>query len=443
MLSISQRKINSTNFFELLAGYFWPQQPFERDIEKIAAIHIFLRTVAIVLILRFGFMLVYLASNGWTPLLYIWLIHICIMFSSLVIFKFQQKLTIAAHVPVISFFVNYCLQMWSTGGLSSPIVVVVPSVVFYVVVIMGVRASMLYTFLFMATMLVYYYLDAAHILPKVSMTGAELNINRVVSYMFAAALFLWTFSAYRQVFLTLRDMLKLQRQESSRLLQIISHDLRSPLQIVHSYAQLLPDVTSKEKMNDYLASMQKSLDRITNVLDQVRMYEGFMGGKKLVELAPVDLKETTEYVIEALHQQSAAKNITVNLNAQGISYQVLADQVALTEHIFVNFLTNAIKFSPEGSTIDINLIQYRTFVVVEFRDYGIGMPPDILNSMFNFSKSITRPGTHGEKGTGFGMPIAKIFLDQMGIEVAVTSREEKTHPNDHGTTVTLKFKSYY
>ena len=81
------------------------------------------------------------------------------------------------------------------------------------------------------------------------------------------------------------------------------------------------------------------------------------------------------------------------------------------------------------------------WVCVCFRDHGVGMSGDILEHLFDLGKSHSRAGTAGETGTGFGMPLMRRLVTQFGGRVEVTSRDETSSPNDHGTEFKIWLRS--
>jgi signal transduction histidine kinase len=78
---------------------------------------------------------------------------------------------------------------------------------------------------------------------------------------------------------------------------------------------------------------------------------------------------------------------------------------------------------------------------VEIRDYGVGIPDSIMEKIFSIDRMSTRFGTQGEKGTGFGLPLVKKFITEYGGGIDIQSKDESSHPNAHGTSVTLHLKS--
>jgi signal transduction histidine kinase len=103
---------------------------------------------------------------------------------------------------------------------------------------------------------------------------------------------------------------------------------------------------------------------------------------------------------------------------------VLAEPCALTNSVIGNLVSNAIKFSHSGGSIEIRAHQEGGMVCVQVCDHGLGMPAEVLNHLFDISKGHSRKGTAGEKGTGFGMPLMRKFVTLFGGRVEVESREQ-------------------
>lgn len=422
-------------------SFIWPHRHFEREPEAIASVQIFLYTSLVVLAIR-GSLFVYYLAGEWNHWINIGAIQILFLIGGLIIFRRTQKLTIAAHFPAISYLAMAIPTMWATQGINSPIMITLPVVVFYVLASLGLRWAVVWAFILTTMVIIFYSLGQRGILPPSTLSEDQKRTFYLLNYLVGILIFIWLYALYAKVFLKLKDILREQRQESAHVLRVISHDLRSPLQIIHSYGQLLTETDSKEKMSEYVQNMQRSLDRITGFLDQVQSYESVMGGKKLLNMQTVDLVEIIHYLLESVAPQYTAKKIKIEFSPlENETYFVIADPVALQEQVLANFLTNSLKFTPKHGTIRIDLKKVKNRIFLTLSDSGIGMSQATIDSMFSFSKNTSKMGTEGEKGTGFGMPIAKLFLDRMKIESSVESREQESSPQNHGTTIILKFKA--
>jgi signal transduction histidine kinase len=119
---------------------------------------------------------------------------------------------------------------------------------------------------------------------------------------------------------------------------------------------------------------------------------------------------------------------------------VLAEEESLSNSVINNLIGNAIKFSHAGQTIEVSARLDGDYVELKIRDFGVGIPDEKLSTLFTKRGSPSSKGTRGEKGSGYGLPIAKAYLDQYGAEIRVESSEEKYSPEQHGSTFTLRLR---
>jgi signal transduction histidine kinase len=119
---------------------------------------------------------------------------------------------------------------------------------------------------------------------------------------------------------------------------------------------------------------------------------------------------------------------------------VLAEATSLNHNVLNNLISNAIKFSRPGSTIDISSSVSGDNILLIVQDHGIGMPKDLIANVFRTDKPTSRTGTSGEKGTGFGMPVVNSYMQRFGGSISIESVTETESPATQGTRVTLSFK---
>lgn len=230
-----------------------------------------------------------------------------------------------------------------------------------------------------------------------------------------------------------------QRMESSHLLHVISHDIRSPLQLIQSYTYLLKEEKGEKKLA-YLATIDKSVQRISDLLGQVRDYENLINSKKQISLEPIDLRAVVEETLETKHMHFADKGIQVSVDFEAPTFSVLAHRGTLSEQILCNILGNAFKFTAPQGQIKISAKKESEAVILTIRDNGIGIPKDLMENIFEFSDKKSRSGTLGEKGSGFGLPIAKLFLEQLDVPVELNSWTENSPSHTQGTEFKLTFQ---
>lgn len=226
--------------------------------------------------------------------------------------------------------------------------------------------------------------------------------------------------------------------DRKELLHILCHDLANSIIPIVSILRNFDDPeTLYEMRNDMLRSAENGL----NIIDIVRKLRALEDHKIAVKIKPVPLAPVIFNVILLLKKQMEEKQIQM-VNEIDDSISVYAEGILLTNSVIMNILTNAIKFSFPGSKVILKTEVKGDSVTLSIKDFGIGMSPQLQKDIFEMKRTTTRPGTNGELGTGFGMPLVKRFMNAFGGSVEIISKDIQTHPNDHGTEVRLKFRGH-
>lgn len=270
--------------------------------------------------------------------------------------------------------------------------------------------------------------------------GTTLALYQIVSI----ALLALSFEEYsRKEETRLKGLVAERTEELHRTLQVkdtlfkvVLHDIANPI----TGQQWLMQKYNKAKFlseND-LQKFFRLSTLVKDVIRQVRDINIVNSGEMNLELKPVDLEECLNDLNLIFEGQLEEKEIRIIINNQlppGTSF--LADQKAFTASVMCNLVSNAIKFSPFHKDLHIRAFLKDGKVVIEVEDEGIGMPKEMTLGIFDPSKKKSRIGTFGERGTGYGMPLVKSFVDYFGGEIEVESRPMEINPNNHGTKVTM------
>jgi len=201
------------------------------------------------------------------------------------------------------------------------------------------------------------------------------------------------------------------------VLRSVSHDLRSPITAIMTAGEVLQgpgDTLSASQRNELLASIRtevKRLDRlVSNLLDLSRLEAG--AASPVPELWPVD-----GLVARAL-DVIGARNARIDIVLPHELPPVKVDPGQM-EHVLVNLLENALKFSPPSQSVEIRAEHGGGEVVLRVVDHGPGIPPDEQRRIF---EPFTRGGSdHGERGSGLGLAIARGFVNVNGGRLWVDS----------------------
>jgi DNA-binding response OmpR family regulator/two-component sensor histidine kinase len=219
-------------------------------------------------------------------------------------------------------------------------------------------------------------------------------------------------------------------------LSICSHDLRSPLNAVLAAANLLNrEKTLNAKQKKYVGYIMKSSNFLLELINDLLDLRKFDLDESLT-LVSCHLNKIIKGSIDHMDASARAKDINIKLDLKtSDDFVVNADAVALTR-AFYNLTSNAIKFSPTGSNLDISCEEItsnnKKYVAISFADHGIGIPESKIATLFDQYSKNQQHGTAGEIGTCLGLYIVKKIIIQHQGEIIVNSKEGE------GTTFILK-----
>jgi signal transduction histidine kinase/CheY-like chemotaxis protein len=207
----------------------------------------------------------------------------------------------------------------------------------------------------------------------------------------------------------------------SRYVVGLSHELRSPLNAISGYAQLLEqDQTLQAKPRDQVRVVRRSADHLSGLIDGILDISKIEAGRLYLSRDEVRLSEFLDQLVGMFRLQAAAKGIDFIFKRPAVlPVVVYADEKRLRQ-ILINLLSNAIKFTKAGSVRFV--VHYRS-PVAEFEviDTGPGIQPDDLERIFapfeRGALGVAQPQT----GTGLGLTISRLLAGVMGGDIKVTS----------------------
>ncbi len=211
-----------------------------------------------------------------------------------------------------------------------------------------------------------------------------------------------------------------------RMLATISHDLRSPLAAAQGLCQLiLSEAADADQVRAHATKLAELLDyQLKLIGDLLTYFRTHMAEKPELELEEFDLCELAVQVLDALALGAYQKQIQLVPRLPEESVPIRADRYKL-QRVLTNLLTNAIKFTPSGGTVELEVTTDPTLprpLIVRVRDTGVGIPPELLPNLFEPFSAAVKPGTGGERGTGLGLAIVKRLVELHGGAVSITSK---------------------
>ena len=153
------------------------------------------------------------------------------------------------------------------------------------------------------------------------------------------------------------------------------------------------------------------------MLDNLLKWTKSQTGRLTVVTQDLDLNDIIPGVVDIFEMIALTKHI--QLQYRGIGSVVVRADDDMLKTVVRNFMSNAVKFSPEGSSIDIAVTVEGDFAKVSVRDHGVGIAPERLESIFH--KGETTYGTGGEEGSGLGLQLCADFARKNGGDVMVES----------------------
>lgn len=214
----------------------------------------------------------------------------------------------------------------------------------------------------------------------------------------------------------------------------VSHELRTPITVVRGYAESLLDgvVPSEEKKQQYYRRMVGECQSMERLVGDLLTLSKVQNPHFEVEKEPINLVQVFQDILRGYKSISEKQGIGLSLQCEKDLLMIMGDYDRLRQ-LFINIVDNAIKFSPAGKTVWIEVDKAED-IVVKIRDEGIGIGKDELPFIFEkFYKSKLRQNA---KGSGLGLVIAKYIVEKHEGTISVKSELGV------GTEFEFHFKSY-
>ena len=209
-----------------------------------------------------------------------------------------------------------------------------------------------------------------------------------------------------------------------KMYSVIAHDLRSPMASIRMVLNLVVASTSPElvgpELYELLDKANKESEDVHDLLDNLLKWTKSQTGRLNVVIQELDLNDIIPGVVDIFEMIAQTKRIKLDLQMGDTPLVVTADNDML-KTVVRNFLSNAIKFSPEDSSIEIIMTKEGDFAKVSVRDHGVGIAAERLGSIFH--KGETTYGTGGEEGSGLGLQLCQDFARKIGGDCTVESVE--------------------
>jgi signal transduction histidine kinase len=201
-------------------------------------------------------------------------------------------------------------------------------------------------------------------------------------------------------------------QQKNQFLGMAAHDLRNPLHAILSYSEYLLEETSSLLAPDHLEFLESIRDYsfyMSDLVNDLLDVSKIEAGKLDLFLEPIEFDRFLENNLRLNQPLATKKQVDFQLELeQGLVIE--GDRTKLIQ-VLDNLFSNAIKHSPEKSTIDIQLQQEQDHLVLSIADHGPGIPEDKLEKVFKPFETLPSPDPEGKKSTGLGLVIVKRIVE--------------------------------
>ncbi len=229
----------------------------------------------------------------------------------------------------------------------------------------------------------------------------------------------------RKLLVACLDITERQEIEQAKreFVAMVSHDLRTPLTSLQGTIYLL-EIGSLGSLNDrgklIMKKMEKELGRLIRLINDLLDFEKLKAGKFDLAFHETKISEVIEASIDAVRHIADVRQIQITVDS--VDWKLECDGARIIQ-VLVNLLSNALKFSPTGGTVEVCLTRYDDGIEVGVRDRGRGIPEEFRTAIFEKFKQVKREDATHHKGTGLGLPICKAIIEQHAGTIGVESVE--------------------
>ncbi|MDD2793469.1 MAG: tetratricopeptide repeat-containing sensor histidine kinase [Sediminibacterium sp.] len=193
------------------------------------------------------------------------------------------------------------------------------------------------------------------------------------------------------------------RRDNKKLLHVVAHDLRGPVNSIIAMADLLKSgLLSAEEQADLLTEIRQSGEKSKVLIKE--LLEDIHDSTALRNVGPVNMEDVLKYCVELYEHSMKQKRQTIVLNTFPAIVQGEKEKLW---RVFSNLMSNAVKFSKEGDEIKVTMKRENGEVVIAFHDHGIGIPEKDQDKVFTSPDQVRQNGTSGEVSFGLGLTISR------------------------------------
>jgi PAS domain S-box-containing protein len=218
---------------------------------------------------------------------------------------------------------------------------------------------------------------------------------------------------------------KIAQRLRKEMVQMVSHDLRSPLNSLAVVYSMIKDGrfgVLNEKGQRFLRAAEANASRMLLLINDLLDIEKLEAGMVQLERKLTPLSPLLEQAIDSVLPLANQKQINLTNNQTSKDLVVSADPNRMMQ-VLVNLLSNAIKFSPQGGNVSVSAFRQQNSVEISVTDQGRGIPKELLKDVFNRFQQVQRGDATEKGGSGLGLAICRSLIELHGGDISVNSEE--------------------
>ena len=213
----------------------------------------------------------------------------------------------------------------------------------------------------------------------------------------------------------------------------VAHELRTPLMAAGGFLQLLQKgVISQDKLPATIDTVARNIQQITTLVNDIMFLQEM--DLILPKFQPVDMLAIVHEVAEKYQDKAAASLLTIHVEATQNLPKISGDPKSL-ERALIALVDNAVKFSPHGGQVDINLREENNYVVIDIKDQGVGIEAERVPHIFDRFYRVENSGENLFGGIGLGLAITNQVIKQHNGRISIQSEPDK------GSTLSVRLKA--
>ncbi|MDY6900913.1 MAG: response regulator [Cyanobacteriota bacterium] len=248
------------------------------------------------------------------------------------------------------------------------------------------------------------------------MTAVDITLNKQIE-------------VERRVLLQKEQKARADAEKASRIkdefLAIVSHELRTPLNAIMGWTKLISrGRIQQDRMKQALEVIDRNASLQAQLIEDLLDISQIIRGQLDLQLNSVNLKNVIGETVETLGLAAEAKSINVEVNLDENVRNIVGDSNRLSQ-IMWNLVSNAIKFTPEGGSVEISLKELNSTIQIQVSDTGIGINSEFLASIFEYFRQVDGSTTRSKGGLGLGLAITRHLVEAHGGTITAESPGEQ------------------